>query len=357
MWRRLAALLLVPTLAWGASPTSVDVSWTAPTTNADVTPLTDLAGYRLYLSTPCPSLQYAIVPSSTAAPGPSETVGVTVNGLMPSTAYTARITSVDFSGNESACSASATGSTLAAAPPAPATNLRLSFGQEPPPSMAATVDASATGISALATLTINLTVGASATALYVGVAVNGPASPTSVVWNTTEGMTQEVVRTTTLNDRVEWYRLVAPTTGAHSVLITYAAAHNILGWAVSVNGSHLTTPTEDSNGAIGNSTAPSVTVATVSSTSLVLSAVVIDSDKSASLTVGANETRIGAILVGASGLSGDASQQAGSNGGVMSRSFTTAEDWGIVAVSVQAPAAAGGAPLAVFDRLYRGMRQ
>jgi len=129
--RLLAALLLIPTLAWGAAtPTSVDVSWTAPTTSADGTPLTDLAGYRLYLSTPCPSLQYAIVPSPTSAPGPSETVGVTVNGLLPSTTYTARITAVDFSGNESACSTSASGMTLAALPPAPATNLQLSFGQE-----------------------------------------------------------------------------------------------------------------------------------------------------------------------------------------------------------------------------------
>ena len=120
---RLALVLcLVAAPVWAATPTSLDISWTAPTTNADGTPLTDLAGYRLYLSTPCPSLQYAPV---------GLTPAVAVTGLMPATTYTARITAVDTSGNESACSTTATGATLAATT-APATNLLLAFALEPP---------------------------------------------------------------------------------------------------------------------------------------------------------------------------------------------------------------------------------
>ena len=125
--RWLVWLLLLASPVWAATPTSLDISWTAPTTNADGTPLTDLAGYRLYLSTPCPSLQFATV-SGTA---------VTVTGLIPSTTYTARVTAVDFSGNESACSAMASGTTLAATPPPPAGLPRLAFASEAPRSMPA----------------------------------------------------------------------------------------------------------------------------------------------------------------------------------------------------------------------------
>ena len=139
MRRLFVALLLMAGPAWGATPTSLDVSWEVPTTNDDppiFSPLTDLAGYRLYLSTPCPSQQYAIIPSATPAPTLGARVTATVQGLMPSTSYTARITAVDFSGNESPCSAPASGATLAPSPPTDnVTNVTLLIGPtpEPPP--------------------------------------------------------------------------------------------------------------------------------------------------------------------------------------------------------------------------------
>ena len=51
---------------------SLDVSWTGPTTNADGTPLVDLAGYRVYLGAaappPCPGTPFGAVASSSVAP-------------------------------------------------------------------------------------------------------------------------------------------------------------------------------------------------------------------------------------------------------------------------------------------------
>ena len=136
--RWLVWLLLVASPVWAASPTSLDILWTAPTTSADGTPLTDLAGYRLYLEAPCPSLQYATVSAPTSAPGPDETVATTVTGLMPSTTYTARVTAVDDSGNESPCSSPATGMTLAASPPPPAGLPVVTFAPEAASSMTQT---------------------------------------------------------------------------------------------------------------------------------------------------------------------------------------------------------------------------
>ena len=91
---------------------SIGVSWTAPTTNADGSPLRDLAGYRLYVgtSTPaCPSGSFHSVSSSTASPGANQQVSNRLTGLAANTTYFARVTAVDGSGNESACSGTASG--------------------------------------------------------------------------------------------------------------------------------------------------------------------------------------------------------------------------------------------------------
>jgi hypothetical protein len=115
-------LILLASPAWGASLTA---EWDAPTVNEDGTLLDDLAGYRLYLETPCPSLQYAAVGLVTS---------VIINDLAPSTTYTARVTAVDTSGNESQCSAPASGTTAAATAVSPLTGpLTLAFAVDPAP--------------------------------------------------------------------------------------------------------------------------------------------------------------------------------------------------------------------------------
>jgi Big-like domain-containing protein len=85
----------------------LDASWTAPTTNIDGSPLTDLASYRVYYGTsiaPCPGGTFFEVKSSTPSPPANQTVTFGLTGLSTGTLYTVSVTAVDMSGNESPCS-------------------------------------------------------------------------------------------------------------------------------------------------------------------------------------------------------------------------------------------------------------
>ncbi len=85
----------------------LDASWTAPTTNADGSPLTDLASYRVYYGTsssPCPGTSFVQVASSTPSPSPNQTVTLRLTGLATGTLYYASVTAVETSGAESTCS-------------------------------------------------------------------------------------------------------------------------------------------------------------------------------------------------------------------------------------------------------------
>src|SRR5437879_10742354 len=84
----------------------LDTSWTAPTTNADGSPLTDLASYRVYFglsNPPCPGSSYSQVASSTPSPAPGQTVTARLTGLSTGSLYYVAVTAVDTNGNESAC--------------------------------------------------------------------------------------------------------------------------------------------------------------------------------------------------------------------------------------------------------------
>ena len=85
----------------------LDASWTAPTTNTDGSPLTDLAAYRVYYGTsgaPCPGGTFLQTASTTPNPGPSQIVSVRFTGLSPTLLYNVAVTAVDTSGTQSACS-------------------------------------------------------------------------------------------------------------------------------------------------------------------------------------------------------------------------------------------------------------
>jgi len=91
---------------------SLSIGWNAPVVNADGTPLTDLASYRIYLGTSapaCPGTPFRTVTSSTTAPPSGLTVSTVVTGLTAGTTYFARITAVDSAGNESTCTPAASG--------------------------------------------------------------------------------------------------------------------------------------------------------------------------------------------------------------------------------------------------------
>src|SRR5260370_37999632 len=92
-------LLTVP-----GSAAVLDATWTAPTTNTDGSPLTDLASYRVYYSTgstPCPGPTFFPVASSTSSPPPNQLVAFRLTGLSAGTTYFAAVTAVDSGGMES----------------------------------------------------------------------------------------------------------------------------------------------------------------------------------------------------------------------------------------------------------------
>lgn len=88
----LCALLLFAAPAWAGHRTA---SWTAPTTNEDGSPLTDLAGYRLYRCSVTPCTRAAgMLLGTVAAPITSFSVPHGSQGFLTVTAF-------DTSGNES----------------------------------------------------------------------------------------------------------------------------------------------------------------------------------------------------------------------------------------------------------------
>src|SRR6266850_8041917 len=85
----------------------LDASWTAPTTNTEGSPLTDLGSYRVYYSTsatPCPGSTSVSVASSTTTPPANQTVNVRLTGLASGSIYNVAVSPMDTGGNESACS-------------------------------------------------------------------------------------------------------------------------------------------------------------------------------------------------------------------------------------------------------------
>ena len=112
----LIGLLLLPFSAWGPD---VALQWDAPTTNADGTPLTDLAGYRVY----CSSIQGDY--SGVTPIDVGNTTSITFNNLADGTDYCV-VTAYDVSGNESGYSNEVV-RTVAIPPSAPAVSCSVNI--------------------------------------------------------------------------------------------------------------------------------------------------------------------------------------------------------------------------------------
>jgi Bacterial Ig domain/Purple acid Phosphatase, N-terminal domain/Abnormal spindle-like microcephaly-assoc'd, ASPM-SPD-2-Hydin len=100
----LLQLLLMPTPSTAGI---LDAAWSAPTTNTDGSPLTDLASYRVYYgvtSAPCPGSSLVQVASPSSSPGPGQTVSQRLTGLTAGAQYNVAVTAMDAGGRESACS-------------------------------------------------------------------------------------------------------------------------------------------------------------------------------------------------------------------------------------------------------------
>src|SRR5207249_7094478 len=111
----LASIVVVAAVLLLASPVLagvLDVTWNAPTTNADGDPLTNLASYRVYYGTsdpPCQTSSFVIVPFVTSTPAPDtpapdtpapdSVVSTALTGLITGAVYFVQVTAVDASGN------------------------------------------------------------------------------------------------------------------------------------------------------------------------------------------------------------------------------------------------------------------
>lgn len=107
---QVALPLFLSGVLWWANPSAagiLDAIWTAPTTNTDGSPLTDLASYLLYYGTsssPCPGGSSVQVAAPTSSPGLNQTTSFRLTGLTTGAQYNVAVTAVDALGNQSACS-------------------------------------------------------------------------------------------------------------------------------------------------------------------------------------------------------------------------------------------------------------
>ncbi len=100
--------LFVPTAHAGF----LDLSWDAPTTNTDGTPLTDLALYRVYFSTsgpPCSGLSFEDVISPTLSPTLGDRLSLRLGGLTSGKQYLFQVTALNTLWSESPCSEQVSG--------------------------------------------------------------------------------------------------------------------------------------------------------------------------------------------------------------------------------------------------------
>src|SRR5436190_9831194 len=96
----------------GVEAASLHLRWDAPTTNASGSPLTDLAGYIVYVATSthaCFGRSFFSVPSPVAAPAAGDIVEFQVSGLEAGTTYAVAVSALNQAGFESDCSPEATG--------------------------------------------------------------------------------------------------------------------------------------------------------------------------------------------------------------------------------------------------------
>src|SRR5437870_8538513 len=113
----IVAVAAVHILACPVRAGVLDSTWNAPTTNADGSPVTGVASYRIYYGTsnpPCPASSFLAVPSIASAlaadalapetPTPDTVVSAALTGLITGTVYFVQGTALDASDNESDCS-------------------------------------------------------------------------------------------------------------------------------------------------------------------------------------------------------------------------------------------------------------
>ena len=215
--------------------------------------------------------------------------------------------------------------------------------------MAVAFDATANGSgSAISSLTFAHTCTGSNLLLVVCVAwadtsVSG-ASLTSITYNGV-ALTQYSSNGAGVGTNEVWY-LIAPSTGAHNVVVTWtnvnpaeAPSTNGVAGSLSFTGVDQTTPLGTAAQATGSSTTPSVTLTGASASNFVFDALLVSSAASAqpTITVNASQVQRWQVKVGGAGfrIAGAGSTKASAAGSVtMSWSLSAVRNWATIAIEV-----------------------
>jgi hypothetical protein len=208
----------------------------------------------------------------------------------------------------------------------------------------ATFDAVSSGDTAgtpATSVTVSHTIGAGANmALIVIVSANAAASPTSVTYNGV-AMTSVGTVDSSAGNRLNCYRLENPAAGAHNIVATYAANHEIGMGAISVSDADQTNCVRNSASATGTSSTPSAGV-TSDATDLCLAG--LNNDDGRTGTVGTNETERWDAQPGANLMRYLGYTEAGAAGTVtIAPTLSGSSPWAEFIVSIKG--AAGGAGL------------
>lgn len=235
-----------------------------------------------------------------------------------------------------------------AALPAPPVML-ASFSMAPinqviPNHHSVTFDAKSTGSmvnTGGTTLTVSHTMSASANGYMAALERHNSSAGalSTVVWNTSESLTSRLTQAFNSNTRrVEYWDLVAPSSGAHNLVFTWAVAQNSCGGGISATGVDQATPRSNTGVNSGSIAGASVTCTSVSG-ELVLSNIgwttfsvsdTVDATWTSDWNLTATAAQAVAHIAGASSVT-------------RTDTLSGADNWGSLAVSLTASGAGAAA--------------
>jgi hypothetical protein len=192
--------------------------------------------------------------------------------------------------------------------------------------------------------------------LIVALCVQSGASSPTATYNGTSMTLVDSITSTWVHTYM--FRLIAPTTGANNVALSWTGSDAAIGLATSYTGVDQTTPLGTSATASGTSTAVTVDVSSASG-ELVVDAVAYDQNCGGqTITVGASQTeRLNILTVSACGITAGMSTESGAGATTMSWTGSDSQNWTTVGVPLKPSGATGSAASQLEPhRKYRKVR-
>jgi Tfp pilus assembly protein PilX len=207
-----------------------------------------------------------------------------------------------------------------------------------PPAAVVLVDATSTGLTTSASLSISHTVSGTNRLMLVGVSITretgGAPSVSSITYNVVQNLSLVGAQATSDGKgRIEIWKLVAPDTGTHNVVVTLSAApDSATAGVMTFTGVDPSTPLGAFASAMADSGTASVTVASAAN-ELVFDTLVVEGSADKALAPGAGQTERWDLYQAPTG-NGGGSTEAGAASVVMSWTFT-ADKWSVGGVSIK----------------------